>query len=129
MAQSHRLYLNYTAGQAKGNTKEDQRYHSEIYLAHNVLYKDQTIKITASCDVWMMTKSVVCVATIVGYNRCHTPRHSIKKALDVSLGFGSLHVASTYCQSSSGVAAGGVSRGSRCSSMDHTFSIGVRSGE
>ncbi|GFX03289.1 uncharacterized protein TNCV_3555171 [Trichonephila clavipes] len=33
-----------------------------------------------------MTKSVVGVAAIVGYNRYHTPRHRIKEALDVSLG-------------------------------------------
>ncbi|GFX84083.1 hypothetical protein TNCV_4858911 [Trichonephila clavipes] len=45
-----------------------------------MLYKDQTIKITDSCDVWM-TKSVVNVAAIIGYNRCHTPRHRIKEAL------------------------------------------------
>ncbi|GFT43084.1 hypothetical protein TNCV_5119501 [Trichonephila clavipes] len=36
-----------------------------------------------------MTKSVVIVAAIVGYNRCHTPRHKIKEALDVSLGYSS----------------------------------------
>ncbi|GFX62863.1 hypothetical protein TNCV_3351891 [Trichonephila clavipes] len=53
-----------------------------------MLYKDQTIKIT-SCAEWMMTKLVVSVATIVGYNRCHTLRHRIKKALDVSLGYSS----------------------------------------
>ncbi|GFS64922.1 uncharacterized protein TNCV_1584231 [Trichonephila clavipes] len=61
------------------------RYDSKIYLADNMLYKDQTIKITASCDVWM-TKSIVSVATIVGYNCCHTPQHRIKEALDVFLG-------------------------------------------
>ncbi|GFV54155.1 hypothetical protein TNCV_1027271 [Trichonephila clavipes] len=35
----------------------------------------------------MMTESVVSVAAIVGYNRCHTPRHRIKEPLDVSLGY------------------------------------------
>ncbi|GFV91106.1 hypothetical protein TNCV_896271 [Trichonephila clavipes] len=40
----------------------------------------------SSWDVWMMTKSVVSVATIVGYNCCHTPWHRAKEALDVSLG-------------------------------------------
>ncbi|GFT30946.1 hypothetical protein TNCV_1683201 [Trichonephila clavipes] len=35
----------------------------------------------------MMTKPVVSVAAIVGYNRCHTPRHRIKDTLDVSLGY------------------------------------------
>ncbi|GFV58250.1 uncharacterized protein TNCV_4019871 [Trichonephila clavipes] len=45
-----------------------------------------------------MTKSVVGVAAIVGYNRCHTPRHRIKEDLDVSLGYSSLHSASTYFQ-------------------------------
>ncbi|GFX01206.1 transposable element Tcb1 transposase [Trichonephila clavipes] len=58
-----------------------------FYLADNMLYKDETIKITISCNVWMMTKSVVSVAAIVGYNHCHTPRHRIKEALDVSLGY------------------------------------------
>ncbi|GFU54222.1 hypothetical protein TNCV_3618781 [Trichonephila clavipes] len=32
-----------------------------------------------------MTKSVVRLATIVGYNCCDTPRHTIKEAMDVSL--------------------------------------------
>ncbi|GFW68215.1 hypothetical protein TNCV_1880971 [Trichonephila clavipes] len=47
------------------------------------------IKITASCDMWMKTKSVVSVAAIVGYNHFHTLRHRIKEALDVSLGYSS----------------------------------------
>ncbi|GFV03672.1 uncharacterized protein TNCV_1876201 [Trichonephila clavipes] len=63
--------MNYTIGHTKRNTKKDQRYHSEIYLADNILYENQTIKITASYDVWMMTKSVVSVTPIVGYNHCH----------------------------------------------------------
>ncbi|GFY23869.1 uncharacterized protein TNCV_3536631 [Trichonephila clavipes] len=57
----------------------------EIYLTDNILHKNQTIEITASCDVWMMTKSVISVTTIVGYNYCHTPQHRTKEALDVSL--------------------------------------------
>ncbi|GFW78875.1 uncharacterized protein TNCV_2058961 [Trichonephila clavipes] len=65
-----------------------QGYHSEIYLADNTLFKDQTIKITASCDVWMMPKSVVNVAAIVRYD-CHTLRHNIKEALNASLGHNS----------------------------------------
>ncbi|GFU93918.1 hypothetical protein TNCV_1661411 [Trichonephila clavipes] len=73
-----------------------------------------------------MTKSVVSVAAIVGYNRCHTLRHRIKEALDVSLWYSSLHTTSTYCQSGSGVVAGGEFRASRCGSMDYTFSIGDR---
>ncbi|GFU91204.1 hypothetical protein TNCV_4925341 [Trichonephila clavipes] len=36
--------------------------------------------------MWMITKSVDCVVTIAGYNPCHTSRHRIKEALDVSLG-------------------------------------------
>ncbi|GFV78577.1 hypothetical protein TNCV_1888831 [Trichonephila clavipes] len=44
------------------------------------------IKITASSEVWMKTKSLVNVAAIVGNNRCHTPGYRIKRALDVSLG-------------------------------------------
>ncbi|GFS85472.1 transposon Tf2-9 polyprotein [Trichonephila clavipes] len=44
------------------------------------------IKITASCDVWMMTKSVVSVATIISHNRCHPPRHRIKEALNCVIG-------------------------------------------
>ncbi|GFX88502.1 transposable element Tc1 transposase [Trichonephila clavipes] len=73
---------------AVGNTKKDQRYHSEIYSEDNMLYKDQ-IKITAFCDVWMMTKSAVSVEFTVGYNHCHKPRHGIKEALNVSLGYSS----------------------------------------
>ncbi|GFW18121.1 hypothetical protein TNCV_4006611 [Trichonephila clavipes] len=53
--------IKYTAGHTKCNTKKDQRYHSEIYLADNMFYKDQTIEITASCDVKMMKKLVVSV--------------------------------------------------------------------
>ncbi|GFS57754.1 uncharacterized protein TNCV_2908691 [Trichonephila clavipes] len=67
----------------------DQRYRSEIYLRYNMLYKDRHIKITASCDVWMMKKSVVSAAAIVDYNRCHTPRHGIKEAFDVSFRYSS----------------------------------------
>ncbi|GFU42387.1 uncharacterized protein TNCV_4555281 [Trichonephila clavipes] len=92
-------FSTYTAGHAKCKTKQNQRYNSEMYSSDNMLYKDQMIKITASCDVWMMTKSVVSVANFAGYNRCHTPRHRIKEALDISLGYSSLHAASTYCQS------------------------------
>ncbi|GFS62971.1 uncharacterized protein TNCV_2054461 [Trichonephila clavipes] len=54
-----------------------------------MLYKDQTILIAASCDVWMITISVVSIAAIKDYNSCHTPRHRIKEALDVSLGYSS----------------------------------------
>ncbi|GFY20765.1 hypothetical protein TNCV_1119991 [Trichonephila clavipes] len=43
-----------------------------------MLYEDETIKITPSCDEWMMTKSV---AAIVGYDRCRTPRQRLKEAL------------------------------------------------
>ncbi|GFT24122.1 hypothetical protein TNCV_2063731 [Trichonephila clavipes] len=83
---------------------------------------------TASCDVWMMVKSVVSVTVIVGYNPCHTPRHRTKETLDVSLEYSSpcgFHILPKL----SGVAAGGVSQTSRCASMDHMFSIGDRSGE
>ncbi|PRD34972.1 UNVERIFIED_CONTAM: hypothetical protein NCL1_12936 [Trichonephila clavipes] len=86
---ANNLHGLYTAGHTKCNTKKDQKYHSEIYLADNMLYKDQMMKITASCDVWMTTKSVVSVASIVVYNRCHTPRHRIKEALDVWVGYSS----------------------------------------
>ncbi|GFU50312.1 hypothetical protein TNCV_301451 [Trichonephila clavipes] len=34
--------------------------------------------LTASGDVWMVTKSVVSVAAIFGYNHCLTPRHRIR---------------------------------------------------
>ncbi|GFW08895.1 uncharacterized protein TNCV_3474491 [Trichonephila clavipes] len=80
--------------------QKDQRYHSEIYSADNMLYEDQTIKITASCDVWMMTKSTVRAATIVGYNRCHTPRQRIKESFDVSMEYSSscgFHMFSKLC--------------------------------
>ncbi|GFX33371.1 uncharacterized protein TNCV_812331 [Trichonephila clavipes] len=86
-------------------TKKDQSYHSEIYLADNMLYKDQTIKITASCDVWMMTKSVASIDAIVGYNHCHTPRHRINEAFDVSLGYSSrcgIHILPKLIRCSSG---------------------------
>ncbi|GFT09575.1 hypothetical protein TNCV_4947551 [Trichonephila clavipes] len=43
-----------------------------------------------------MTKSVVSVDTIVGYNRYHTPRHRIKEALVVSLRYYNPYRASTY---------------------------------
>ncbi|GFT67021.1 hypothetical protein TNCV_1348631 [Trichonephila clavipes] len=36
-----------------------------------------------------MTKSVVSVAAFVGRNRCHTPRHGIKEALDEYLEYSS----------------------------------------
>ncbi|GFX96538.1 hypothetical protein TNCV_1442121 [Trichonephila clavipes] len=50
--------MTYTAGHTKYIPKTDQRYHREIYLADNMLYKDQTIKIiTASYEEWMMTRS------------------------------------------------------------------------
>ncbi|GFV76719.1 hypothetical protein TNCV_4729391 [Trichonephila clavipes] len=52
-----------------------------------MLYEDQTIKITDSCDVGMIAKSVVSITTIVGFNRYHRPRHGIKEDLDVSLGY------------------------------------------
>ncbi|GFV85222.1 DUF5641 domain-containing protein [Trichonephila clavipes] len=68
-----------TLGHEKCNSKKYQRYRSEIYLADNMLCKDQKIKITASCDVWMMTKSVINVAATVGYNRCLRPRQRIKR--------------------------------------------------
>ncbi|GFU90285.1 uncharacterized protein TNCV_2717431 [Trichonephila clavipes] len=67
-------YITYTVDHTKFNTKKKQRYHSEFFLADNTVYKHQTIKITDSCDVWMMTKSVFRVATIVVYNHCHMPR-------------------------------------------------------
>ncbi|GFX32470.1 uncharacterized protein TNCV_2173881 [Trichonephila clavipes] len=69
------------------------------------------------------------LTTIVGYKSYHTPRHRIKEALDVSLGYSSFHAASIYCQNWPGGAAGGVSRASRCASMNHTFSIGDSSGK
>ncbi|GFW26108.1 hypothetical protein TNCV_3396041 [Trichonephila clavipes] len=40
-----------------------------------MLYKHQTIKVTTTCVVWMMTRLVVSVVTIVGYNHYHTSRH------------------------------------------------------
>ncbi|GFS50258.1 hypothetical protein TNCV_3491 [Trichonephila clavipes] len=80
------------------------------------MYTDQTIKITPSCNVRMMAKSVVSVAAIVGYNHCHMPRHRIKEALDISLEYSS-HVASAYCQ-----IRPGVSRASRFAKINHMFS-------
>ncbi|GFU87200.1 hypothetical protein TNCV_1059121 [Trichonephila clavipes] len=54
-----------------------------------MLYKDGTIKVTASCDVWMMTKTVVSVTAIVDYNGLLSPQHITIEALDVSLGYSS----------------------------------------
>ncbi|PRD23139.1 UNVERIFIED_CONTAM: hypothetical protein NCL1_47226 [Trichonephila clavipes] len=76
----------YIASHTKCNTKKDQRYHSEIFLADNMLYKDQAIEISASCDMWIMINLVVSEDAIVGYNRCHKPQHRFKDALEVSLG-------------------------------------------
>ncbi|GFX67158.1 hypothetical protein TNCV_2185051 [Trichonephila clavipes] len=77
--------------------------------------------------MWMMTKLLISVATIVGFNRCHTNHHKIKQALDVTLGNSSpcgVHII-PIC----GVAVGGVSRSSRCAIMDHTFLVSDRSEE
>ncbi|GFT29008.1 hypothetical protein TNCV_3586591 [Trichonephila clavipes] len=118
----------YTTGHKKCNTKKDQKYHSEIYLADNMLYKDGTIKITASCGVCMMTKSVVSVATIVAMPAA--PRLGIESKRPWMLPWGTaIHAASTYLQSGSGVVVGGVSRANRCASLDHSISVGDRSGE
>ncbi|GFW94199.1 hypothetical protein TNCV_1979391 [Trichonephila clavipes] len=87
------------------------------------------IKITAFCDKWMMTKSVVSVAAIVGYNRSHTPRHKIKEALEVSLGYSSLDAVSIYCQKLIWCSSVWLSRASCCANMDYTVLIGDRSGE
>ncbi|GFX80138.1 hypothetical protein TNCV_2107841 [Trichonephila clavipes] len=54
-----------------------------------MLYKDQTIEVTAFCDVWMRIKSVVSVAAIIRYNRCHAHQQGIKEALGVSLRYSS----------------------------------------
>ncbi|GFU73738.1 hypothetical protein TNCV_1659511 [Trichonephila clavipes] len=90
-----------------------------------MLYKDQTIKITTSCDVWMMTKSVVSFATIVGYNDCHTPRHRIK-------GFGCIVEVQQSMHLPSIAKVDFVKQGSwtlRCENMDNMFLIVDRSGE
>ncbi|GFV93697.1 uncharacterized protein TNCV_365981 [Trichonephila clavipes] len=68
------VHATYIAGNTKCNPKKDQKYHIKIYFAEN-MYEGQTIKNTASCDVSMMTKSIVSVAAIVAYNHCHTPRY------------------------------------------------------
>ncbi|GFY07818.1 hypothetical protein TNCV_4287541 [Trichonephila clavipes] len=44
-----------------------------------MLPKYQTIKMTTSCDVWMMTKSEVSIAAIVDCNRYHMPQHRIQR--------------------------------------------------
>lgn len=103
--------------------KKYQRYNSEIYLEDKIFYKVKTIKITASSDVWMMTKSVLSVTAIVGYNCCHTPRHRIKKTLIVS--FGCSNPCGFHIFSKPGVAAGGVSQASRCVSIDTHFRLAI----
>ncbi|GFV71817.1 hypothetical protein TNCV_946291 [Trichonephila clavipes] len=62
-----------------------------------------------------MTKSV---AAIAGGNRCHMLQHRSKETLPWGT---AVHVASTYCQTYSRVAAGGVSRANRCTSMKPAF--------
>ncbi|GFV98333.1 transposable element Tc3 transposase [Trichonephila clavipes] len=94
-------------------------------VLNNMLHKDETIQITASCDMQMMTKSEVSVVAIVDYSLCHTPRHRIKEALDVSLGYSSpcgFHVLSELIRCNSGRRI----LGQLCK---HTFSIRDRSGE
>ncbi|GFS92896.1 hypothetical protein TNCV_1162681 [Trichonephila clavipes] len=54
-----------------------------------MLFKDQTIKIITSGDLWTMAGSVVSLAIIAGYNHCHKPRYRFKYALEVSLGYSS----------------------------------------
>ena len=88
--------------------------------------KDQTIKITTSRELWMIIKSVVSVAAIIGYID-YWLQHRIKETLHASLGY-RVHKASRYCQSCSGKAAGRVSRANRCASMCYTLSIGDRTG-
>ncbi|GFX50708.1 hypothetical protein TNCV_2722941 [Trichonephila clavipes] len=76
-----------------------------------------------------MTKSVVSVTAIVGYNSSYTPRYRIKEALDVSLGYNSpcgFHILPKLIWCSSGWC---ILRHSRCTSMDHMLLIGDRSGE
>ncbi|GFT52542.1 hypothetical protein TNCV_14991 [Trichonephila clavipes] len=75
-----------------------------------------------------MIKSVVGVAAIVGYNHCHTPRHSAKGALDVSLGYISprgFHILPALICYSNGWFVPGHS----LCEYEHAFSIGDRSGE
>ncbi|GFW55267.1 hypothetical protein TNCV_116531 [Trichonephila clavipes] len=38
-------------------------------------YQYQMIKFIDFCEVWFLPESVARVATIVGDNRCHKPRH------------------------------------------------------
>ncbi|GFY15644.1 hypothetical protein TNCV_1282921 [Trichonephila clavipes] len=76
----------------------------------------------------MRIKLVIRVAAIVVNNHCHTPRHRIKVALDVFLGYSSpcgfyilpnlAYCSSEWCTPSHSLA-----------STDHTFSIGHRLGE
>ncbi|GFX59148.1 hypothetical protein TNCV_936631 [Trichonephila clavipes] len=79
--------------------------------------------------MWMVIKSVVSVAAIVGYNHCYAPRHRIKEALDVSLSYSSpcvFRILSKLIWCSSG---GCIPSHSRCASMSHTLSIDDKSGE
>ncbi|GFX93426.1 hypothetical protein TNCV_1093661 [Trichonephila clavipes] len=50
-----------------------------------MLDNGQTITITASCDMWIMTKSVISVTTIVECIHNHTPRNRIKEVLVVTV--------------------------------------------
>ncbi|GFV69883.1 hypothetical protein TNCV_1982501 [Trichonephila clavipes] len=94
-----------------------------------MLYKDQTMKITASCDVNMMTKSVVSIAAIVGYNHCHMLWYGIKDALHVSVGCSSpcgFHILPKLIWCSS---RGCILGQSLCKHGPHVSWIGDRSGE
>ncbi|GFW73993.1 hypothetical protein TNCV_545171 [Trichonephila clavipes] len=76
----------------------------------------------------MMTKSVVSVATTVGYTHSNTPHCRIKEASNVSLRYSSscgFHILPKLIMYKPGWCI----PGSRCASMDRTFSIGERSGE
>ncbi|GFU66359.1 hypothetical protein TNCV_2551081 [Trichonephila clavipes] len=44
-------------------------------MQDNMLTKYRMIKFIDFCEVWFLPESVTRVATIVGENRCHTPRH------------------------------------------------------
>ncbi|GFT07632.1 transposable element Tcb2 transposase [Trichonephila clavipes] len=71
--------------------------------------------------VQSMVRRVECCITLHGGHI--PPRERIKEALDESLTGTADHAASTYCPSSSGVAAGTVSRVNRCASMNFMYSI------
>ncbi|GFW04529.1 hypothetical protein TNCV_878981 [Trichonephila clavipes] len=60
---------------AKTNLRNKVSDMTVSHFMDNMLTKYQMIKFIDFCEVWFLPESVSRVAAIVGYHRCHTPRH------------------------------------------------------